>query len=164
VDDRDAKSDVELYLLRHADAGDPAEFRGDDAQRPLSNKGRRQASTMGRFLNQRGFHPDAILSSPMMRARQTAELVAAALDTKVQLDSRLVGIPDLARLGEIVDGAGRKLLLIGHDPDLSDLAAELTGARQLPLKKGGIARIDASLPLSAGGGTLRWLLPPDLAG
>ena len=164
MDDRDPKSDVELYLLRHADAGDPEEFRGDDAQRPLSNKGRRQASTMGRFLNQRGFKPDAILSSPKIRARQTAELVAAALDTKVQLDARLVGMHDLARLAEIVDGAGRKLLLVGHDPEFSELAADLTGAAHLPLKKGGLARIDASLPLSAGGGTLRWLLTPDLAG
>ena len=46
----ESKPDVEIYLLRHADAGDPTAFRGDDAQRPLSDKGRRQASSMGRFL------------------------------------------------------------------------------------------------------------------
>lgn len=165
MEDTDRKPDVELYLLRHADAGDPQTFRGDDAQRPLSDKGRRQASSMGRFLNRRGLHPDVIVSSPKMRARQTAELVAAALNTPVSLDERLVGTPDLDRLNEIVAGAAvRRVLLVGHDPEFSDLAAELAGASHIPIKKGGLVRLDVVLPLQAGRGTLRWLLPPDLAG
>jgi phosphohistidine phosphatase len=166
VDEPEQKPDVEIYLLRHADAGDPTTFRGDDAQRPLSDKGRRQASSMGRFLNRRGFHPDVIVSSPKMRARQTAELVAAALDTPVALDERLGGPLDLDGLSEVVAAAAgkRKVLLVGHDPEFSDLAAELVGASGLPLKKGALARIDTALPLEPNGGVLRWLIPSDLVG
>jgi phosphohistidine phosphatase len=165
VDEPAAKLDVELYLLRHADAGDPETFRGDDAQRPLSDKGRRQASSMGRFLSRRGFHPDVIVSSPKMRARQTAQLVAAALDTPVSLDDRLASVPDISCMSEVVaDAACRRVLLVGHDPEFSDIAAELSGAGNVPLKKGSLVRLDVSLPLAAGQGVLRWLLPPDLVG
>jgi phosphohistidine phosphatase len=165
VDIHAPKPDIELYLLRHADAGDPETFQGDDAQRPLSDKGRRQASSLGRFLSRRGFRPDAVVSSPKMRARQTAELVAAALATKVTLDDRLGSLASLEQLSDLVtEAALRRLVLVGHDPDLSELAAELTGARALPLKKGGLVRIDAALPLRAGTGVTCWLLPPDLVG
>jgi phosphohistidine phosphatase len=166
VDEPEQKPDVEIYFLRHADAGDPTTFRGDDAQRPLSDKGRRQASSMGRFLNRRGFHPDVIVSSPKMRSRQTAELVAAALDTPVALDERLGGPLDLDGLGALVAAAAgkRKLLLVGHDPEFSELAGELIGAAGLQLKKGALARIDTPLPLGPNGGVLRWLIPPDLVG
>ena len=166
MDDPEQKPDIEIYLLRHADAGDPTVFRGDDAQRPLSDKGRRQASSMGRFLNRRGFHPDVIVSSPKMRSRQTAELVAAALDTPVGLDERLGGPLDLDQLGDLVAALGgkRKVLLVGHDPEFSDLASELIGAPGLQLKKGALARIDAPVPFAPGCGALRWLIPPDLVG
>lgn len=166
MDEPEQKPDVEIYLLRHADAGDPTTFRGDDAQRPLSDKGRRQASSMGRFLNRRGFHPDVIVSSPKMRARQTAELVAAALDTPVALDERLGGPLDLDALGEVVAAAAgkRRVLLVGHDPEFSELAAELIGASGLQLKKGTLARIDTPIPLAPNGGVLRWLIPSDLVG
>lgn len=166
MDEPEPKPEVEIYLLRHADAGDPTVFRGDDAQRPLSDKGRRQASSMGRFLNRRGFHPDVIVSSPKMRSRQTAELVAAALDTPVTLDERLGGPLDLDALSEVVAAAAgkRKVLLVGHDPEFSELAAELIGAPQVALKKGALARIDAPMPFAPGGGELRWLIPPDLVG
>lgn len=165
MDEDNARAEVELYLLRHADAGDPTIFRGDDAQRPLSDKGRRQASSIGRFLSRRGFRPDVIVSSPKMRARQTAQLVAAALDTPVSLDDRLVGSSDLEVLSEVVAGAAvRRVLLVGHDPEFSEIAAELSGAQRLPLKKASLVRLDVSLPLQAGQGILRWLLPPDLVG
>jgi len=165
VDEQNSKPDVELYLLRHADAGDPATFRGDDYQRPLSDKGRRQASSIGRFLSRRGFHPDTIVSSPKMRARQTAELVAAALATPVSLDDRLAGTPGLEQIGQVVGDAGtRRVLLVGHDPEFSELAAQLSGADSVPLKKGALVRLDVSLPFAPGHGVLRWLLPPDLVG
>ena len=101
-----------------------------------------------------------------MRARQTAELVAAALDTPVALDERLGGPLDLDGLAAMMAAfAGkRKVLLVGHDPEFSDLAAELVGAAQVPLKKGALARIDTTMPLAPNGGVLRWLIPPDLVG
>jgi phosphohistidine phosphatase len=158
-----AQAAVEVYLMRHAHAGNPDEWTGDDADRPLSPKGRRQAERLGRFLARNGFKPDAILTSPKVRAHQTAELMAAALGTRIETDHRL-GMPiDIDLLSKIVaESGGERVVLVGHDPDMSDLAAELIGAQYLPLKKGTLARLDTTLPLQPGGGSLRWLVPPDL--
>lgn len=155
---------VELYLLRHAHAGDPLKWRGSDDRRPLSSKGEGQVERLARLLKSNGFAPDAILSSPMARALQTAEPVAAALGLKVRVDERL-GLPlGPAEMEEVLVDAGDpgRVVVVGHDPDFSALVALLCGAPSVPLRKGALARIDALRPLRPGGGTLRWLLPPDL--
>ena len=158
---------LRLHLLRHADAGDPMAWAGDDALRPLSEKGHRQSERLGRHLAAIGFSTDAILSSPKLRALQTAEIVAAALGVRVQTEDRLAGAFDLADVARIIadaGGAGRPVL-VGHDPDFSDLAGELVGAPGLDLKKGAIVRIDVGGDLAPGAGRLRWLLSPEaLAG
>ena len=69
---------IALHLLRHAHAGDPERWHGDDAERPLSEKGRRQSERLGRLLAGVDEAPDLFISSPKVRARETAELVAAA--------------------------------------------------------------------------------------
>jgi phosphohistidine phosphatase len=163
MDKGERGSSVEVYLLRHADAGNPDKWTGDDADRPLSPKGRRQSERLGRFLARNGFKPNAIISSPKVRALQTAELVAAALGTRIETDHRL-GMPvDIDLLSKIVaESGGERVVLVGHDPDMSDLAAEMMGAQYLPLKKGEIARFDTTLPLQPAGALLRWLVPPDL--
>ncbi len=153
---------IELHLLRHADAGDPAAWVGDDAERPLSAKGHRQAKRLARLLAAAGFTADAIVSSPKLRARETAEPVAAALGLEVRIDRRLGDALDYATMDRILEDAGSpaRLILVGHDPDLSWLASELTGT-QIEMKKGAFARIDLETFLD-GSGTLRWLLPPGL--
>ena len=154
---------MEIYLLRHAHAGNPDQWTRDDAERPLSAKGRKQAERLGRFLAERGFKPSAIVTSPKVRAYQTAELVAAPLKARVETDQRLGGHLDVDLLAEIVDDAGGgRVVLVGHDPDFSELAAALSGAQHLPLKKGMLARIDVTPPMLEGSGLLRWLVPPDL--
>lgn len=159
------KPDFELYLFRHADAGDPAAWKGDDALRPLSEKGERQARGMGRFLAKAEFKPDAIVTSPKARALQTAEIFGHAVGVAVDVDERLSGLDGLGELGDVVTAhGGTRVVVVGHDPDFSELAAELTGVGRLPIKKGAIVRIDTSLPLRAGRGTLRWLVPPDILG
>jgi len=156
---------VELFLLRHADAGDPEAWRGDDAERPLSPKGEKQAKALAKFLAKRGFTADKVVTSPKVRARQTAEAVATALGMKVTVDDRLAGLDDLGDLDLVIrEAAGHRVVVVGHDPDFSDLAAELTGVPELPVKKGALLRIDAGLPLRTGTGTLRWMVPPDLLG
>jgi phosphohistidine phosphatase len=163
VDKPAERHDIELYLLRHADAGDPQAWQGDDAQRPLSAKGRRQSDQLGQFLAVRGFAPDVIVSSPKARALETAELVARAVGAAVTTDERLGGALDIGTLAGLIDGLhGRRIVLVGHDPDFSELAATLSGAPYLALKKGALARLDVSLPLQPAGGILRWLLPPGL--
>jgi phosphohistidine phosphatase SixA len=154
---------VELYLLRHADAGDPDAWTGDDDVRPLSDKGVRQAERLGRHLAVIGFEPDLILASPKVRASQTAEIVAAAIGGSVTTDDGLAGGVGLASIERLLrdHGEPRRAVLVGHDPDFSDLLATLVGAPTLQMKKGALARVDLESGLQAGAAVLRWLIPPD---
>jgi phosphohistidine phosphatase len=155
---------IELYFLRHAHAGDPEAWTGDDAARPLSDKGEKQAERLGTFLAGIGFTPDAIISSPKLRAAQTAEIVAKHLGIQISFDDRLAGAFEVETLETLLGDAGDPVrpVVVGHDPDFSDVLAELSGASRLPMPKGALARVDIERPLRAGGGTLHWLVPPDL--
>jgi phosphohistidine phosphatase len=155
---------TELHLLRHAHAGDPATWSGPDERRPLSDKGEKQADRLGRFLAEIGFKPDAIITSPKLRAAQTAEIVALRLGVPVAVDARLAGAVDLRAVDDILRDAGdpKQPVIVGHDPDFSELVAILCGSSQVPMKKSAFARIDVSRPFEPGTGTLRWLIPPDL--
>lgn len=153
---------VRLYLLRHADAAGPGAWSGPDAERPLSDEGRRQAEQLARHLAAIGFVADVIRSSPKARALETARIVAAAVGGQVVPDDRLaggLGLGDVAAIVREASGASG-ILLVGHDPDLSALVGTLTGA-YAPLRKGTLARIDLDVPVAERSGTLRWLLPPD---
>ena len=154
---------IELYLLRHADAGDSAAWDRPDAERPLSPKGHRQAEKLGRHLRSVGFAPDAIVTSPKVRAAQTAAAIGEAIGRPVTEDARLGGAFDIADIGAILREAGDpvRVVLVGHDPDFSDLLAALVGAVAMPMRKGALARVDLVPPIELGGGVLRWLLPPD---
>jgi phosphohistidine phosphatase len=160
----DRRDSIELHLLRHAHAGEPAGWTGSDDDRPLSAKGEGQAQRLGRFLAELAFEPDAIITSPKVRAARTAEIVAAALGREVRQDDRLAGGFDLVTIEAMLFDAGEpvKPVLVGHDPDFSELVATLCATANVPMRKGAFARIDASRPLSPGAGTLRWLVSPDL--
>jgi phosphohistidine phosphatase len=155
---------VELYFLRHAHAGDGATWQGDDTIRPLTHKGERQSERVGRLLVESGFRPDALVSSPLARARQTADIVGGLLGVDVRIDDRLAGDLGFRALEAMLDDLGdpERVLLVGHDPDFSDLVTALCDAGDLLLRKGTLARVDAERPLAPGGGVLRWLVPPDL--
>lgn len=163
MDARPDATEFQLYLLRHAHAGNAANWTGADADRPLSARGRDQAKRLGVLLAGRGVVPDTIVSSPKLRARQTANLVADALGVGVATDDLLAEGFELDTLAGLMAGVGgTSLMLVGHDPDFSDLLATLVGAAEMPLRKGAMARIDLALPLGPGCGILRWLLPPEL--
>jgi phosphohistidine phosphatase len=155
---------VELYLLRHAHAGDTATWDGPDERRPISPKGEKQTDRLARFLAGIGFRPDAIITSPKLRASQTAEIVGQRLGIPVGVDERLANGFDLAAVEAILLDAGNpsRPVLVGHDPDFSELLAMLCGAGNVPMKKGALARIDIDRPVAPGRGELRWLVPPDL--
>jgi phosphohistidine phosphatase len=155
---------LQLFLLRHADAGDPGAWRGDDDDRPLSSKGERQAERLGAFLAGLSFRTDALVSSPKVRARRTAEIVGEAIGVGVRLDDRLGWALDPATVDAIVADAGgpRRVVLTGHDPDFSHLLASLSGAEDLSMKKGAFARLDVTGRVADRQAVLRWLVPPDL--
>ncbi len=134
-----------IYLLRHGDAEDGS---GDDSARRLTAKGERQAGDAGAALAALGTGIDACLASPKLRAAETARIAAAALGLEVEVCEALRGGPFDA-LG-LATGRG-EVLLVGHEPDLSEEVARLTGAR-VKLKKGGLAALDA--------GTLHALMTP----
>ena len=158
------RADLQLHFLRHADAGDPEAWARPDAERPLSPKGERQAERLGAFLAELAFRPDAIISSPKVRARQTADLVAGSLGVAVHEDERLAAGFEPATLDAILADAGgpRRPVIVGHDPDFSQVLGWLVGADGLAMKKGSFARADVRGPVADGHGTLRWLVPPDL--
>jgi phosphohistidine phosphatase len=155
---------VELYLLRHADAGDPAAWKGPDDDRPLSEKGLRQAERLAVHLHRIGFRPGAIVTSPRARARQTAEIVGAAVGSGARIDDRLGGSLDLGVLSDLIRAAGspERVVLVGHDPDFSELLSTLAGGGPISMKKAALARLDVRGDLRPGGAELRWLLPPDV--
>ena len=138
-----------IYLLRH---GDAEEGMGDDAARRLTAKGERQAKAAGQALATLGIKPDVCLTSPKVRAADTAQLACETLDLEPEITEDLRGGPfDSTALA-----AGRgDVLLVGHEPDFSTEIARLTGAN-VKLRKGGLAIVD--------GNTLVALLrPKDLA-
>ena len=152
-----------LDLLRHADAGDPEAWDRPDAERPLSDKGRKQAKRLGDHLAAVGFSAEAIITSPKVRAAETAELVAERINGAVTEDERLAGSLDLDVIEAILHDAGdpEQAMLVGHDPDFGELLSELCAAAGVTMRKGALARIEVDRPLRPGSGTLRWLLPPD---
>jgi phosphohistidine phosphatase len=124
-----------LWLLRHGDAakGSP------DAERPLTEKGERQARDLGRALARLGVNLDACLTSPKVRAAETARLACQPLGIEPQHEPKLAGGPFDAEA--LAAGLGDNVLLVGHDPDFSMAVHALTGA-QVRMKKGGLAGVE----------------------
>jgi phosphohistidine phosphatase len=130
-----------IWLLRHGEAED-----GEgkpDAERELTDKGRRQAGDAGRALAAMGVELDACLSSEKVRALDTARLAVEALGARleVETDDRLRD----REFNPLDVGAGRgEVLLVGHEPDFSGGIAMVTGSR-VKMRKGGLAAIDDHL-------------------
>jgi phosphohistidine phosphatase len=127
-----------IYFLRHGDAEHET---SNDADRRLTEKGERQAEAAGRALAALKAGIDVCLSSPKMRAEQTARLACKHLDLEVEIAEQLRG----GRFDPVALTAGRgDVLLVGHEPDFSNAVAELTGAR-VKLRKGGLALVEDNL-------------------
>jgi phosphohistidine phosphatase len=124
-----------IWLLRHADAEDSAD---DDASRKLTEKGRRQAELAGRALATLGVELDACLTSPKVRARDTAEVACRELGVEPEETDQLRGGEFDPH--ELAAGRG-DVMLVGHEPDFSRAIQAMTGAR-VQIKKGGLAAID----------------------
>jgi len=157
----------ELYLVRHAIAAERDGEWPDDTKRPLTERG------VGRFrdgvkgLRRLDVTIDEIFTSPLVRAKQTADLLAAGVEGKPPvkiLEALAPGHTSAAVLSHLAKAAKRRrIALVGHEPDLGELAAHLLGAgRPLPFKKGGVCRIDVESLTSKRAGSLIWFVTPNV--
>jgi len=152
----------ELYLIRHAIAEERGDSWPDDAKRPLTDDGADKMRKAARGLVRLGVRFDAILTSPFVRTRQTAEIVATAFDERppiVAIESLAPGGSIQSVLSDLERQARRsRVALVGHEPGIGELAARLAGARYpIEFKKGAVCRIDVKT-FPAGPGKLRWFL------
>jgi phosphohistidine phosphatase len=152
---------MKLYFLRHAHAEDGKE--GSDHKRRLTSKGLRAASNVAKVLSTLKFSPVVVYSSPRVRARQTAEVIAASLGVNIEIRDEMDFGFDAAAVKQLMNAhkPESELLLVGHEPSMSQVITGLTGAR-VQMKKGGIACVElvTFAPLQ---GDLLWLMPPKLA-
>jgi phosphohistidine phosphatase len=124
-----------IWLLRHGDAEDGS----PDSERPLTKKGREQSRAAGAALKALGVKIGACLTSPKVRAVETARIACEPLAVEPELEPKLAGGPfDPEALAA---GLGDEVLLVGHDPDFSMAVHSLTGA-QVRMKKGGLAGVE----------------------
>ncbi len=150
---------MKLYFLRHGKADWPNWKKPDD-ERPLTKKGKKETREMAKFLRKFEVEPKLILSSPLPRAWETAEITAKVLEVKLKEEAALkpgFGIREVtAILKKVKDD---DLMIVGHEPDFSATIAALTGAR-IDLAKGGAACVELE---SSSNGRLIWLMPPKVA-
>lgn len=154
-----------LYLVRHAIAEERGEAYPDDTLRPLSARGTRRFRKVVRGLARLGVSLDCVLCSPLVRARQTADLLADGLSGSPSLIETGALTPDgeFQALSAALADCSRfsSIALVGHEPSIGELAARLSGVRKpLPFKKGAVCRVDVETLPPSGPGVLRWFAPP----
>ncbi len=158
---------MDVYFLRHgiAEEKDASKY-PDDGQRPLTGEGQRKLKRIASALKELGYRFDLVLTSPLVRARQTADIAASVLG----IESRLKENPHLApsgdprRLVAEINGLGKdSVLLVGHEPYLSGLISVLLSGREgleINLKKGGFCHLSARSLRYGACATLECLLAP----
>lgn len=160
---------MELYLLRHGDAVD--RLTGGyarDEDRPLTDQGKREARAAALALRALDARIAQVISSPLVRAVQTARIVAEIIEPTrghtIEHTLAPGGAPEAIAASLDTNGADDALLLVGHMPDLGELAGWLAWNEPLatlPFRTGGLCRITATRPI-APGGDLRWFMPPKI--
>ena len=151
---------MQIYLLRH---GEALQRGFDDTSRPLSDRGEEEIRRAAKMLVEQKASINAILTSPLLRAQQTAAIMNQTLMSKELITTEyLVPVTDQR---QIIDELNRRslpaVLLVGHEPHLSGLVSLLiSGSRasNIEMGKGSLALIESPIPIKPGSGTLRWLL------
>ncbi len=129
---------MQLYLVRHAEAagGEPDELR------PLTPAGREQARSLGERLRDSGVRPNAILTSPLLRARETAAALGRELGLEAMPDERLAPGATADAVASAVEGRGDTVIVVGHQPDCSRIAAALSGEEESDFPPAGFVTLD----------------------
>jgi phosphohistidine phosphatase len=157
---------MKLYFLRHGPALSRGEWDGADSDRPLSADGEAVVRSVARWIVEWQLGLDAILTSPYERALRTARIVEETLadGTPLVYEPGLEpGRFTLDSLWETASGRAdsQSILLVGHEPSMSEVLSEVVGGGRYGFKKGGLARVDL-YAVSPPAGELRWLVPPRL--
>lgn len=151
---------MKIYFFRHGVADWP-DWTGPDSERPLTKEGQKEVKRVAKALVERGVKTDVILSSPLPRAQQTAELAGAELGTPVTVEPALApGFSAEAMRKLLGAHEGKNVMFVGHEPDFSTLVETLTGG-VVVMAKSGVARVDLESAAQARG-ELRWLVTPKL--
>ena len=156
---------LELYLIRHGLAAERGEEYPDDSKRPLTSEGIARLRKEAKALDALDVAFDQILSSPLVRAKQTADIFAETMKGKPSI-ATVDALTPAGTPAAVIQELGRhmrkaSLALVGHEPNMGELAAHLIGAKTpLPFKKGGICRIDFSVFPPKGKGQLIWFVLP----
>jgi phosphohistidine phosphatase len=157
----------ELYFIRHGVAEERGDAWPDDTKRPLNEAGSRRMRKNARGLSRLGVELDVVLTSPLVRTKQTAEIVAAAFPSRPPIVTSDGLAPDGTYdqlLADLAKQSKRsRIALVGHEPGIGEFAGRFVGARRaFEFKKGGICRIDVESLPPAGPGKLRWFAPPQI--
>lgn len=150
-----------VLLVRHADAVGKEEFSGKDAERPLTPAGAEKAQRGGLRIAQLYGAAGHILSSPAIRARQTADLLAASLGAVVEETPRLAPGSTFDEFRELVGeywNEEKPLVLVGHEPDFSAMVAQVVGDGAAAVKVGKVSCVELQVR-KTGRGELRALVP-----
>jgi phosphohistidine phosphatase len=131
---------VRLVIVRHAEAasGEPDELR------PLTSEGRDAARALGQRLADEGLEPDAVLTSPLLRARETAQELARPAGLEPEPDERLAPGATAEAVRAAAEERGETVIVVGHQPDCSRIAAALVGGEEPAFPPGGMLAIELS--------------------
>lgn len=156
---------LELYLIRHGVAAERGDDFPDDSKRPLTSAGISRLRKEAKALDALGVAFDHIITSPLVRTKQTADVFAETLKSKpsvTQSDALAPAGTSAAVVQELAKHMRKaRIALVGHEPNIGELAARLIGARMpLEFKKGAICRIDFAVFPPKGVGQLRWFVTP----
>lgn len=152
---------MELYFLRHGDA-EPASAAGSDAERRLTDRGKRETRTVALAMQRAGARPEMILTSPLVRARETAAVLESVFGGSAEADERLASGCSLGDIQRAVSTHDRsRLVFVGHEPDLSRIVGQLVGSARVSMSKSGVARVDCGRA-EPDAGILVWLLSPQI--
>ena len=155
---------MQLLMIRHSYAADPGSVVGGDFERPLTERGHQVFSHMAMWLVARGIVPDRILHSPLVRARQTADILAQASGQELSAENarRWIGsgLPLEDLLEELHARPAESVAIIGHEPRMSACTSALVAGGKLHFLPATIACIRFDGPIREGQGMLEWMLSP----
>jgi phosphohistidine phosphatase len=151
---------MKLCFLRHGEADWP-NWTKPDNERPLTERGRKEMKRVAKFLERLKLVPDVILTSPLPRASQTAEIVGKRLGIELQIESALAHGFNIERLRRLLAKRDAEcIMIVGHEPEFSEIIGELTGGKT-KISKAGVALLEINRTCTSG--TLLWLFPPKFA-